>query len=63
MTHRASVLLLLVGFLMLIGGLVWLFGAWPLVGAGPVLILLALLVPEREAARGEPADPAAAPPA
>jgi hypothetical protein len=43
--------------------LVWLFGAWALLGSGLVLLTAALLVPVREEDRGEPAlDPALPPP-
>jgi hypothetical protein len=46
------------GVLLVVAGLVWLFGPYGLLGCGVVLVTLGLLLPVRER-RGEPSDPAA----
>lgn len=53
MSYRHSLASAAVAFVLIVVGLTLLFGPWALVGSGVVLLVVALLVPERER-RGEP---------
>lgn len=48
------------GVLMVVSGLVWLFGPWSLVACGVVLVAFALLIPVKER-RAEPVEEAVPP--
>ncbi|MFE6305027.1 hypothetical protein [Nocardiopsis sp. NPDC057823] len=45
MTRTEALVAVVVGLVVMTVGLVWLFGAWPLVAVGAVVILAALLLP------------------
>lgn len=49
MTFFHATLGLVVGALMVVGAVVWLFGPWGLLGFGMVVIALSLLAPTRDA--------------
>jgi hypothetical protein len=55
MTPLEARVLLVGALVLLVWGLVWLFGPWALVGCGAPLLLVALLAPVKER-RAEPAD-------
>ena len=55
-TRALAVYGLLVGLLLTIVGLVWLFGPWALVGSGVVLVGLSLLIPVKERSAEPAAD-------
>lgn len=52
MTPAQSLAALAVGVALLVSGLTVLFGGWALVGCGAVLVVVALLLPDR----GQPTD-------
>lgn len=61
MTHEQALLLAAIALVLVITGLVLLFGPWALVGCGVGLFALALFVPGRER-RGEPVPESDLPP-
>lgn len=48
MTHQEQMLAFVISLSLLAAGLTWLFGPYGLIGIGSALLLLALLVPERD---------------
>lgn len=48
MTHKEQIVGFAISLALLTAGLTWLFGAYGLIGPGVVLLLLTLLVNERE---------------
>lgn len=63
MTYVQSLGMALFGLLLIVSGLVWLFGPYGLIGAGVLVFVAALLAPEKERRGEEPVGPDPSPPA